>query len=89
MSKVIETDSRGRISLKKLGVDGRSHYQASVLAGGNILLEPVTFKTALEASVESVLPAIDQTIAQNHDSGYPVATAGKTVLADLLSEHDS
>jgi len=45
MSKVVETDSRGRISLKKLGVQSHSHYQVSMLPSGNVLLEPATFTT--------------------------------------------
>jgi len=86
MSKVIETDSRGRISLKKLGVEGHSHYQVSVLEGGNVLLEPVTFRTALEETLDNALPSVRDAISEHQSDGYPTAEQGKTALAALLAD---
>lgn len=84
MSKVIETDSRGRLSLKKLGIESHSHYRVSVLEGGTVLLEPVVFKTALETTLEAALPDIESTIASNRVEGYPTANDGKARLAAFL-----
>ena len=85
MTKVIETDSRGRISLKKLGVDSHSHYQVSVLPSGNVLLEPVVFKTALETTLDNTLPGINTTITENQDAGYPVSNNSHSTLGALLA----
>ena len=89
MTKVIETDSRGRISLKKLGVESHSHYQVSVLPSGNVLLEPVVFSTALETTLANVLPDINDTIAENRQAGYPVATSAHSTLEALLATEDN
>lgn len=88
MTKVIETDSRGRISLKKLGVQSHSHYQVSVLPSGNVLLEPLVFKTALEATLENTLPEIQDTVTENQEAGYPVADKGHSTLEALLALED-
>lgn len=85
MSKVIETDSRGRISLKKLGVESHSHYQVSVLPSGNVLLEPVVFKTALATTLDNALPDINETVAKNQAAGYPVSNKSHSVLEALLA----
>lgn len=89
MSKVIETDSRGRISLKKLGVGSHTHYQVSILASGNVLLEPVDFTTALQTTLDATLPTIRDTIAQNRQNDYPVSTTGKSTLSALLTESET
>ena len=88
MTKVIETDSRGRISLKKLGVESHSHYQVSVLPSGNVLLEPVVFKTALETTLENTLPDINHTITANQQAGYPSNDSSST-LQELLDLEDN
>lgn len=89
MTRVIETDSRGRISLKKLGVEGHSHYQVSVLSSGNVLLEPVVFRTALETTLDNTLPDINSTVAENQAAGYPVSSDGHAALESLLAQENN
>lgn len=90
MQRVLETDSRGRVSLRKLGIDSNTYFQATVLESGNVLLEPLEFRTALEASLERTMPDLAETVAANRAAGLPSDNSALDKLAGIaLSEEAS
>jgi len=56
MAILLETDSRKRISLAKLGIDEASYFLAEQRADGTILLVPAEVRPKVLETVERAIP---------------------------------
>jgi len=59
MSILLETDSRKRISLARLGAEQSSYYLAEQRPDGSILLVPAEVRPKVLDTIERVVPDLD------------------------------
>ena len=85
MDILVETDSRKRISLAKLGVEESRYYLADCRPDGSILLRPAEVRPKVMDVIDRAIPNWRETVATETD--VKPSPLWEQVRDDYIAEH--